>query len=39
MNTPAYFAMDSLSIVPLPAGVWLFISALGALGVRKRITG
>jgi hypothetical protein len=39
MNTPAYFAMDNLSIVPLPAGVWLFISALGALGFRKRITG
>jgi hypothetical protein len=39
MNTPAYFAVDSLSIVPLPAGVWLFISALGALGFRKRITG
>ncbi|TDJ44461.1 MAG: VPLPA-CTERM sorting domain-containing protein [Gammaproteobacteria bacterium] len=39
MNTPAYFAVDSLSIVPLPAGVWLFISALGALGLRKRITG
>jgi hypothetical protein len=39
MNTPAYFAMDSLSIVPLPAGVWLFISAIGALGIRKRIAG
>jgi hypothetical protein len=37
MNTPAYFAMDSISTVPLPAGVWLFISALGVLGVRKRI--
>jgi hypothetical protein len=37
MNTPAYFAMDSLSIVPIPAAVWLFISALGALGLRKRL--
>ncbi len=32
MNTPAYFAMDSISIVPVPAAVWLFVSALGALG-------
>jgi hypothetical protein len=39
MNTPAYFAMDNLSIVPLPAGVWLFISALGALGARKHLQG
>jgi hypothetical protein len=33
MNTPAYFAMDSMSIVPLPAAVWMFISGLGALGL------
>lgn len=38
-NTPAYFAMDNLTVtaVPLPAGVWLFISAFAALGVRKRL--
>jgi len=37
-NTPAYFAMDNLTItaVPLPAGVWLFLSAIGALGLRSK---
>jgi len=32
MNTPAYFAMDSISIVPVPAALWMFISAIGVLG-------
>ncbi|MDG1462990.1 MAG: DUF4465 domain-containing protein [Gammaproteobacteria bacterium] len=36
MNTPGYFAMDNLTIVPLPAAVWLFASALGLLGFRYR---
>jgi len=36
MNTPAYFAMDSLTIVPVPAAVWLFGSALGLLGFRRK---
>jgi hypothetical protein len=36
MNTPAYFAVDNLSVVPLPAGVWLFMSAISALGLRKK---
>ncbi|MGI9289670.1 MAG: DUF4465 domain-containing protein [Gammaproteobacteria bacterium] len=37
MNTPSYFAMDNLKVtaVPLPAGVWLFMSALAAVGLRK----
>ena len=37
MNTPAYFAMDSMSVVPVPAAVWLFVSALGALGLRRKV--
>lgn len=37
MNTPAYFAVDNISVVPVPAAVWLFISALGALGLRRRV--
>lgn len=36
MNTPAYFAMDSLNIVPIPGAVWLFVSGLGLLGWLKR---
>ena len=35
MNTPAYFAMDSISIVPVPPAVWLFGSALLAIGARR----
>jgi hypothetical protein len=38
MNTPAYFAVDGLNVVPVPAAVWLFVSALGALGLRKRVS-
>ncbi len=37
MNTPAYFAMDSMSVVPVPAAVWLFVSGLALLGFRSRI--
>jgi len=37
MNTPAYFAMDSMSVVPVPAAVWLFASALGLLGFRRKV--
>jgi hypothetical protein len=36
MNTPAYFAVDSISIVPVPAAVWMFMSGLGLLGLRSR---
>ena len=39
MNTPAYFAMDSISIVPVPAAVWLFISALSVLGFGRARSG
>jgi len=35
VNTPAYFAIDNISIVPIPAAVWLFGSALAALGLRR----
>jgi hypothetical protein len=34
--TPAYFAMDSMSVVPVPSAVWLFVSGLGFLGLRRR---
>jgi len=37
MNTPAYFAMDSVTVVPVPAAVWLFASALGLLGFRRKV--
>lgn len=30
INTPPYIAIDNLSIVPLPAAAWLFLSALFA---------
>ena len=36
-NTPTYFAMDNLTIVPVPAAVWLFASALGLLGFRRKL--
>jgi hypothetical protein len=41
MNTPAYFAMDDLTPVPIPGAIWLLGSgllALAALG-RGRATG
>jgi hypothetical protein len=38
INTPVYFAMDNLEIVPLPGGVWLLGSALLLLG-RRRVQG
>ncbi len=36
INTPTYFAMDNLTIVPVPAAVWMFASALGLLGFRRK---
>ncbi len=37
MNTPAYFAMDSLNAVPVPAAAWLFaIGLLWLVGIRRR---
>lgn len=37
INTPSYFAMDNLTTVPVPAAVWLFASALGLLGFRRKL--
>lgn len=37
INTPGYFAVDNISVVPIPAAAWLFASALGLLGVRRRL--
>lgn len=34
-NTPAYFAMDNLTTVPVPASVWLLGSAFGLLGAGR----
>jgi hypothetical protein len=39
INTPGYFAVDNISIVPVPAALWLFGSALGLLGLRRRSAG
>jgi hypothetical protein len=37
MNTPAYFAMDNLSTVPIPGAIWLLGSGLlGFIGVRRK---
>lgn len=37
MNTPAYFAIDDLTTVPVPAAVWLFGSGLlGLVTVARR---
>lgn len=37
MNTPAYFAMDNLTTVPVPGAVWMLGGALlGMVGLRKR---
>jgi len=34
----ASFAVDNISAVPVPAAVWLFASALGLLGIKRRKT-
>jgi len=36
LNTPAYFALDDLTVVPIPAPVWLLASTLAALGITRR---
>ncbi len=37
MNTPAYFAMDNLTTVPVPGAIFLFGSGLlGLVGMRRR---
>ena len=38
VNTPTYFAMDSLTVVPVPAAAWLFASALCLLGFRRKLS-
>lgn len=35
-NTPAYFALDNLTAVPLPAAVWLMVTGLGLVGGFRR---
>lgn len=35
-NTPTYFALDDLQVVPLPAAAWLLVPALGVLANRRR---
>lgn len=37
MNTPAYFAMDNLNVVPIPGAMWLLASGLlGWIGIRRK---
>ena len=36
INTSAYLAADNFSVVPVPAAVWLFGSALAGLGWMRR---
>ncbi|MEM7304172.1 MAG: DUF4465 domain-containing protein [Pseudomonadota bacterium] len=36
INTPAYFAIDNISAVPLPASAWLLVSALIGLATIAR---
>lgn len=36
INTPAYFALDNLTAVPLPAAVWLMAAGLGLLSRFQR---
>ncbi len=40
INTPTYFALDDLTPVPLPASLWLLISAVAALfAIGRRKSG
>jgi hypothetical protein len=37
MNTPAYFALDNLAVVPEPTSLWLLsVGVLGVMAVRRR---
>ena len=37
MNTPAYFALDDVTTVPIPGAVWLLGSGLlGLIGIRRK---
>jgi hypothetical protein len=36
LNTPAYFAMDNLTTVPVPGAAWLLASGLLAIARRRR---
>jgi hypothetical protein len=37
INTPTYFAVDNLTTVPAPAGLWLLLSGIGCLAQYRRL--
>lgn len=39
VNTPTYFAMDNLTVVPVPGAIWLLGSGLGFLVGWRRFSG